>query len=74
MTRPANYAEVSRKIVELSKNGNVKAIALLLDRVEGSVAQQHEVTGADGESLFSGLTVNFNILPNSAFTKKDEGK
>jgi hypothetical protein len=70
VNRPGNYAAIARKAVELAKAGNPKILSIVLDRCDGPV--RTEISGPDGESLFSGLQVTFNVIPNATPPKVKE--
>jgi len=52
------YTKIMEKLISLAKAGNMKAIEVILDRVEGKVMQGLEHTGKDGGNLFTGVTIN----------------
>lgn len=52
------YEEIMQKLINLAKSGNMKAIEVILDRVEGKLVQGMEHTGKNGSALFENVNIN----------------
>jgi hypothetical protein len=42
---------IARKLVELADQGNIEAIKILLERVDGKVVERREIAGPEGAPL-----------------------
>lgn len=59
--KPADQREklnaLACSVIAKAMEGDIPAIKEIADRLDGKAVQQTEITGADGESLFSSITI-----------------
>lgn len=60
---PERLRNVAETLFNAAELGEPWAVKELIDRFDGKPTQQTELTGADGESLLTGIQVTF-IKPN----------
>lgn len=60
---PHRLRNVAETLFNAAELGEPWAVKELIDRFDGKPTQQTEITGADGESLLTGIQVTF-IKPN----------
>jgi hypothetical protein len=60
---PHRLRAVAETLFSAAETGEPWAVKELIDRMDGKPMQQTEITGADGESLLTGIQVTF-VRPN----------
>jgi hypothetical protein len=60
---PHRLRAVAETLFLAAESGEPWAVKELIDRMDGKPTQQTEITGADGESLLTGIQVTF-VRPN----------
>ena len=61
--QPDRLRNVAETLFSAAELGEPWAVKELIDRFDGKAVQQTELTGADGESLLTGIQVTF-VKPN----------
>jgi hypothetical protein len=61
--QPDRLRNVAETLFSAAELGEPWAVRELIDRFDGKAVQQTELTGADGESLLTGIQVTF-VKPN----------
>jgi hypothetical protein len=61
--QPDRLRNVAETLFSAAELGEPWAVKELIDRFDGKAVQQTEITGADGESLLTGIQVTF-VKPN----------